>query len=216
MRGHVHARTHTHARTLRQRGPSDACRSISAKSLLTRCTSTAGGGAQGWEPRGGREEEAVEKKIALRAVGSLRRYTQLNGLAIAFGYGRQHTRMRIPERTRANMAAAVRARARAHGMELATPPCLTINGACPRGLDSRIPPSPSTHRLSSPTLRQLRHPTLQSGTAVPYVTLCGLNRRFFYFTGPTKRRRRRRVIQGWYAPGKRAPWLVETAEPRSR
>jgi len=115
--------------------------------------------------------------------------------------------MRIPERTRIWRRPGARARAQ-NGVRY--PPCLTINGACPRGLDSRIPsrglPSPPTHRLSCPILRQLR----QSGTAVPYVTLCGLNRRFFYFTGPTKRRRRRRVIQGWCASGKR---ILETAEP---
>lgn len=69
---------------------------------------------------------------------------------------------------------------------------LTINGACPRRLDSEnsalLPCAPSTHN-ARPTSEFPPSASSQLTTGLPLFrafSLCGLNRRFFYFTGSAK------------------------------
>lgn len=106
------------------------------------------------------------KRKSFRAVGFCR-YTGLNGLATS---GWQPARVQIPAHT--NMASGPRT----YTTEVGTVPDdkWSVSG------DSRIPLSScstSTHRLSSPTLSANSPPS-----ELPFR---GLNRRFFYFTGPT-------------------------------
>lgn len=118
------------------------------------------------------------KRKLFRTVGFCR-YTGLNGLATS---GWQ------PARTNTCAHASTQIWRPGHvhtGRKLLL--CLTINGACleTRLENSTLSRSPSTHRLSSSNLpaNSFPHCTI---TAFPHVTLCGLNGRFFYFTGPTK------------------------------